>query len=54
MEKRGQLDLLNVIFGVIVICGGIVIAFGMVNLGSLVATTGLVLELVKLVSQKGL
>ena len=54
MKKRGQLDLLNVIFGIIVICGGVVISFGMVNLGSLIATMGLVLELVKLVVQEGL
>ena len=53
MDKKGQVDLLNVIFGLIVICGGGVIAFGMVNLGSLVATAGLMLELVKLVVQKG-
>lgn len=53
VNKAGQLDLLNVIFGLIVICGGVVISFGMVNLGSLIATMGLMLELVKLVIQRG-
>ena len=54
MNKGGQMDLLNVIFGLIVICGGAIISFGMVNFGSLVATAGLMLELVKLVMQRGL
>ena len=53
VDKKGQMDLLNLIFGLVVICGGVVIAFGMVNLGSLVATAGLLLELVKLVVQRG-
>jgi len=53
MNEKGQLDLLNIIFGLIVICGGIVISFGMVNLGSLVVTMGLLLELFKLVIQRG-
>ena len=53
VDKKGQMDLLNLIFGLVVICGGVVIAFGMVNLGSLIATVGLLLELVKLVVQRG-
>jgi len=53
MNKKGQADLLNILFGLVVILGGAIIAFGMVNLGSLVATIGLMLELVKLVIQKG-
>ena len=54
VDKKGQMDLLNLIFGLVVICGGVVIAFGMVNLGSLIATAGLLLELVKLVVQRGM
>ncbi|MFH0711607.1 MAG: hypothetical protein V1889_00610 [archaeon] len=51
--KKGQLDLLNIICGLIVICGGVAISFGMVNLGSFVATVGLMLEIFKLIVEKG-
>ncbi len=54
MDKKGQLDLLNIIFGIIVISGGVIIAMDRVNLGSLIASMGLVFELIKLVVQKGL
>ena len=46
--KKAQVDLLNITFGLIVIAGGVIIAFGKVNLGSLVASMGLVFELIKL------
>jgi len=51
---KGQVDLLNIIFGIIVIIGGIIIAMDKINLGSLIASLGLVFELIKLVVQKGL
>ena len=51
--KKGQIDLLNLIFGLLVICGGVVIIFGMVNLGSFIATGGLMMELLKLIVEKG-
>lgn len=54
MTTKAQTDLLNIIFGIIVISGGIVIAMDKVNLGSLIASIGLVFELIKLVVQKGL
>ncbi len=54
MINKTQTDLLNIIFGIIVISGGIIIAFGKINLGSLIASLGLVFELIKLVVQKGL
>ncbi len=54
MGKRAQADLLNIIFGIIVIAGGVVIAFNKINLGSLIASIGLVFELIKLVVQRGL
>ncbi len=54
MIKRAQIDLLNIIFGIIVISGGVIIAFGKINLGSLITSIGLVFELIKLVVQKGL
>jgi len=53
-NKKSQVDLLNIIFGIVVIVGGIVIALGKVNLGSLITSMGLVFELIKLVVQKGL
>ena len=52
--RKAQLDILNIIFGIIVISGGIIIAFNKVNLGSLIVSLGLVFELIKLVIQKGL
>ncbi|MFA7708115.1 MAG: hypothetical protein WCX73_04140 [Candidatus Pacearchaeota archaeon] len=54
MTKKAQIDLLNIIFGVIVILGGVIIALGKINLGSLITSLGLVFELIKLVVQKGL
>ena len=51
---KAQVDLLNIIFGIIVISGGVIIALNKVNLGSLIASIGLVFELIKLVVQKGL
>ena len=53
-QKKAQIDLLNIIFGIIVILGGIIIAFNKINLGSLITSMGLVFELIKLVVQKGL
>ena len=52
-SNKAQIDLLNIIFGIIVIAGGIIITFNKVNLGSLIASMGLVFELIKLVVQKG-
>ncbi len=52
-NKKGQIDLLNIIFGIIVISGGVFIAMGDVNLGSLIVSLGLVFELIKVVVQQG-
>lgn len=54
MENKGYVDVLNIIFGVIVMVGGIIIAFDKVNLGSLIASIGLVFELIKIVVEKGI
>ena len=54
MKRKAQVDLLNIIFGLIVISGGVVIMFNYVNLGSLLASLGLIFELIKLVAEKGL
>jgi len=54
MKKKAQTDLLNIIFGIIIISGGVITAFNKINLGSLIASIGLVFELIKLVVQKGL
>ncbi len=51
---RGQADVLNILFGIIIIAGGVIIAFGKINLGSLITSMGLVFELIKLVVQRGL
>ena len=53
MEQKAQMDLLNIIFGLIVISGGIVIMFNSINLGSLLASLGLIFGLIKLVVEKG-
>ena len=53
MGNKAQVDLLNIIFGIIIISGGVIIMFNKINLGSLVASIGLVFELIKLVVQKG-
>ena len=54
MTKRAQVDLLNIIFGIIVIVGGAIIMIGKINLGGLITSMGLVFELIKLVIEKGL
>ena len=54
MGKKASVDVLNVIFGLIVIVGGVIIMFDKVNLGSLIASMGLVFELIKIVIEKGL
>lgn len=54
MNKKASIDVLNVIFGIIVMIGGVIIIFDRVNLGSLIASIGLVFELIKIVIEKGL
>jgi len=53
-NKKAQVVLLDIIAGGVIIVGGVLVTFGMINLGSLVATVGLLIELIKLVIQKGL
>ncbi len=54
--KRGNvhLQLIDVIAGTIIMAGGAVVAFGMINFGSLLASFGLVVELIKLILEKEL
>lgn len=54
MERKISADILNIIFGLIIMLGGAFILFDRINLGSLIAGMGLVFELVKLVIEKGL
>ena len=54
MSKKASVDILNVIFGIVVIMGGVMIMFDKINLGSLIASMGLVFELIKIVIEKGL
>jgi len=54
VKKKAQIDLLNIMFGIVVITGGVIITMGKINLGSLIASMGLVFELIKLVVEKGI
>lgn len=54
MNKKAYTDVLNIIFGIIVMMGGLIILFDKVNLGSLITSIGLVFELIKIVVEKGL
>ena len=51
-NKKGPI-VFDIIAGFILMVGGLLVAFGMVNLGSLIATLGLMMELIKLIIEKG-
>jgi len=55
-EKRGQVAVtpIEVIVGVLLIIAGLLIIIGKLNLGSLLATIGLLMEIVKEIVRKGL
>ena len=46
---RGQTELftIDVIAGILIILGGVLVIFGSVNLGSLFASLGLIVEIIK-------
>ncbi len=58
MDKSGLLNAtlvpLDIFVGILVISGGIAIALSYVNLGSLMASLGLLIELVKAIVKGGL
>jgi hypothetical protein len=54
MNKKGQSDLLNILFGSIVVAGGALIIFNYVNLGLVITGLGVVFEGIKLVLSQGI
>lgn len=52
-KKKAQIGLYDALAGVVVIAGGLLIFFSNVNLGSLVTSFGLLLELIKIVLKQG-
>ncbi len=56
MNKSGLLNVtpLDIIAGIIVIAGGVSIAFSYVNLGSFIASLGLLIESLKAMMRGGL
>ena len=53
MEKQGIIGPIDIIAGTLLIVSGIIVAFGRVNLGSLIASLGLLIELMKIVINEG-
>lgn len=53
LKKKAQIDIFDVLAGLIVIAGGVLITFSKVNIGSLFASLGLVFEIIKIVLEKG-
>lgn len=56
MNKSGLLNItpLDIIAGVVVIAGGVTIALSYVNLGSFIASLGLLIEILKAMVKGGL
>lgn len=56
MDKKGLLGLspIDLIAGIIVVIGGFSIMAGYINLGSLIAGIGLIIEIIKAIMQGGL
>lgn len=54
LNKRAQmLNLFDIIAGFIIIAGGVFIAFTYVNLGSLLTSLGLIMEIIKILFKEG-
>ena len=51
-QKKAQ-GIIELISGITVIIGGVLVLFNFVNAGSLVVTVGLLFELIKIVIEKG-
>lgn len=52
-NKKGQTELINIIAGLIVITGGVLVIFEYINLGLLFTGLGAVIEAIKLTIQQG-
>ena len=53
-SKRGQLELINIISGLLLVSGGLVVIFNYVNFGLLLSGLAVVIEAVKIVMSQGL
>lgn len=53
MNKEAQISLIDIIAGLIVIAGGTFVVFSYVNLGTFLASVGLVIEIIKLLIKQG-
>ena len=54
MNNKGQITSIEIIAGILLILGGVSIAIGRLNLGSFLATIGLLIEILKELIRKGL
>jgi len=54
MNKTAQITGIEIVAGILLIIGGIVLILGKLNLGALLATLGLLIEIVKEISRRGL
>ena len=54
MNKAGQITGIEIIAGILLVMGGISIILGYLNLGSLLSTLGLLIEIVKEIAGRGL
>lgn len=54
MSKKAQVNLINIIAGLIIVAGGIAVIFNYVNLGLLLSGLGAVIEAIKIVVRGGL
>ncbi|MFW6233366.1 MAG: hypothetical protein ACOC3Z_01750 [Nanoarchaeota archaeon] len=52
-KKKGQTEIINLIAGLIVIAGGVLVIFDYINLGLLLTGLGAVIEAIKLTLQQG-
>ena len=54
MDKRGVVNPIDLIAGVVIIVGGIATVFGYVNLGTVFVIVGSLIEAIKLMLRSGL
>jgi len=54
MNQKAQITGIEIIAGTLLIIGGIVLILGKLNLGALLATLGLLIEIVKEIARRGL
>jgi hypothetical protein len=54
MHKKARLLGIDILAGILLIIGGTVLILGKLNLGALLATLGLLIELIKEIADRGL